>query len=677
MKKILIILTICASFFIFQIALLFYDHHVTQRFFDFYPGEYSYEISVAGELSVDETEGFQINLMRLLNEYDLYCYQRLYLNHQGHPELIVWAYTEDSYYFDNVYLTKGKLTAINLGDYYYSNDGEKKGLIFNPIRNNSLKLYHLSDFSNQNKSIYIPYYLFTYADGAEQIYHAFAADLRALYPDLIISTARGHRHRVEVSLDRIHSIFAILTGMLVIIGLNIMIIKQTKKIQILKLEGYGNGYLYQKYVLGYAGLILLTSLTTNIIMYLLYIKTSLNNARLFLNLLFTPNIALIISIFGFSFISFIAILLINPNLALKGKNYLKKQKLLNYIVMLLLIIFATGTVIEGAGLIGRFSFMIINEKQYLTRIENLYYGWSIKPEYIAYSDIGIEGAKKMHEYLRAENNMIEVRMFEPIKIGRKEINIFEATKNYVRQYISEELATELTNMPYILIPENLAHLQEQISNIMRNYWYTRYGSYEEIIYPWQKFAVIDPWLFIHNGINISNAIIIVSDSFGVNLSTSTYFTYLGDKNEAQLFYDELCLHFDTIPESIIESVMSQYQTFKVMFVQYSLKNFLPIFLATILAIGANSYLIAVLNCEINEKRYAVLKCEGKTTFALIKDELITCFILLFLAEVILLYFVKMDFRELLTVIGIYFAFNVLILWCVTNYRMRNFAEKLR
>jgi len=174
---------------------------------------------------------------------------------------------------------------------------------------------------------------------------------------------------------------------------------------------------------------------------------------------------------------------------------------------------------------------------------------------------------------------------------------------------------------------------------------------------------------------IHNAVVIVVDDFGVNLTGNSYFTHVGNALDAQTYYDNLCLGLDTLPISRIVSVKDSYMSVKAFYFQ-NFWFFLSVFLMVLLAIGVNIYHIAVLNCEIHVKKFAILKSEGRNTFALIWNELKICIILLLIAEVILLRFMNI-ITSLIWIIGIYFMLDLLLLWCVTGYRMRNFAERLR
>jgi hypothetical protein len=675
MKKLLPVLAIFAGFFIFQAALVRYDMYVTERFFDFFPGDSYFELSISGQLSVAETAEFQENLTRLLDSRGLYCYQRLY----AEREYIAWVYTEDPYYFGNVYLTNGKLSAVRPGDYYFSDDGEQRGVIYSPIRDKSYKLYHLSDFTDKHKSVFIPYILYTYADDAEIVCRSFAGDLRALYPGLTISFQASELHRGAGNepVNYAYLLFAVLTGATVIIGLNAAIISQAKKIQILKLEGYGSARIYVRYVLGHAGLVLLAAAAAMGVLYALYIKTDFANARSFLALLAPPCAAFAASVLAFSAASFAAILLIDVNPGIKGKSPLKGQKPLSYAVFALLLVCAAATVVEGAGYLRLYLSALVTERAYLARIENLYRGSYIKPEYTAQlGNIDASGALRLNAYLRAENDMAEVAALGVVNIEGRQVAVFKVSRNYARKYIPGAPSGGPADEPYLLLPENLSRLREQIYKALDTAEYRGFEGLGEVVFYRGRFAAVDPALYVYKGLNVPNAAVLVSGSFGAILTTGSYFTYAGDERAAQAYYDGLCEQFGTLPLSKIESVESAYIYQKSLFRRILLFE-LPIFFAVLLAVITNAFHIAALNCELHGKRYAVLRSEGVSALALTQNEAGACACLLLFAGAVSLRFTRAGFWELTAVICAYFVLHMALLWLVTERRTKNFAERLR
>ena len=681
MKRILVILIIATTFFAFRTAFHKFDRYITSMFFDFNPGSNSFELSLSGELDEDGVKDFQENLLRLLDEYNLYSYQRLHVDHEV-TEYIVWAYTSDPYYFDNVFLTKGRLTAINPGDYYFSNDGDQKGQIFNPVRNKNYKLYHLDDFRNEHKSIFVPYILVSYADNPEPVYNELANELKALYPDFHVDTIMHHWHgswgfgNEELNYDDI--VFAVINGMMVIICLSILIIGQSKKIQLLKLEGYGNWSIYRKYVLRYIALILAVVLIANFALFLIYIETDIHSAGKFISLLVTPNLISAVSLFALSMISFYTVMLININMAVKGQSSLNKQKTLSYMAKVLLIVFTTGTIINGFYYVKLYYSIITTEQQYLRRIEHLYHAPNILPHYLAEAvdieNFNIENAILRNEHLKEEINLFEIMLYERITINGKEILVFTASDNYMQQYISNVSYEATDNVSNIIIPENLLHLQEQILSYLN--WNTFLGKMNTIAHTQFNIATVNPWIYITDGIDVHNAVVIIDDEPRVNLSGDSYFKYDGNVHEAQTYYSRVSSGFDTPPVSRIDSVTDLYIYARAFFVQ-NFSTLLPVFIITLLVVATNTLFIAILNCEIHSKKYAILKSEGRSTFTLIVGELKISVVLLLIAQAIIFWVMDIDPMSVLLLMGLYFALDVMLLWSITNRKMKKYSDRLR
>jgi len=681
MKKILVIFVIITTFFVFQSALEKFDDLILRNFNSFSSTGQFFDFAISGEIKEDEVAEFQETFLQLLDEFELNAYQRIYINR----EYILWAHTSDENFLRNILLTVGTLTAINPGDFFFSNDGSERGIIFNPIRNKNYRIYHLSDFRNPHRSIFNPYVLFTDATDAESIYRAFESEFRMLYPTLPVFSdmSESHCHGTEggtVSYEDI--LFAILTGLLVILGLNVAIIRQTKKIQILKLEGYSNWQIYKKYVLRYLGLILLVALGANIGLYVFYIETSVENAMPFLRYLIMPNLIFVISLFIASAISFATILMIDVNLAVKGKSSLKQQKDLNYIVKVLLIVFTTLIVLNGVDYIRRYHNIVTTESRYLDQIENLYTVAHMNPQAMGrLSEFSFETEEKVLEHLKRENNYFELMYLseETIRNGRERILVTQASREYVWQYLSSVIADQMSESgSYILIPENLGNRKEDIyAELSQNFMYAGFGGLGTImIYPQIQWSSIIPYDYITFGMNITNAIFLVNNSDLFNIGFQSYFRFDGDPAEAQAYFDNIYLNYGALSSVIIESVEAQYMFFRAFFLQ-DLQIALPIFIMIIFAIIANASQLAVLNCEINDRRYAILKSEGRRPISLIIDELKVSAFLLVIAQTILYVFMEIPLIDVIFIISAYFAIESLLLWGTTAFQTRHFAERLR
>jgi len=684
MKRILIILVTIAAFFTFQSALKKYDNFILDRFISVSPNNKPFHFAVSGELDTGEIADFQKNLLQLLDKYELNCYQRFTKD----QEYMLWTYTNDENYLNGIPLTEGVLSAIHPGDYYFSNDGNKKGVIFNPIRNKNYKIYHLDDFSSKYKSIFNPYELFTYESDAELVYAGFKAEFQELYPNMsIFSTLLdlGAHEESDMTIRYEDVIFSILTAAMVILVLNVIIIKQTKKIQILKLDGYSNWQIFRSEVLQYLGLIVLIQLIANVIMYFCYIETSLKNAVPFLKYLIAPNFIFILSLVILSVFSFTAILMIDINLAVKGKSSLKKQKNLNYAMKISLIVFTTLIVLNGMDYLKQYCGIVTTEPKYLNQVKNLYNATYVKPEYTGKMDKqGFLGKQKnVQDYLKKEHQFFELRHLEQVIIekGKTNILVAEASKEYVNQYMQQLLTESINNgKDYVLIPKSLENQKERIyEELSQKVEYVGFDNLslgDIVIYSQTSVNPFEPYDYIHYGFDISNAVLLVKDRELGSIGSHSYFRYYGDPSGVQEYFDNLCLHYQAKPYITIESIQEQYVFDKAFFIQ-EFKVFLPIFIMIILAIITNTYQLSVLNCEINDKKYAILKSEGRNTMYLIFDEVKVCIFLLFAAETVLYVFMNIAFGNLIFIIGIYFIMDLLLLWCTTGFRMKHFAERLR
>lgn len=681
MKRILIILVIIACFFNFQSALTKYDELIFDRFIDYNVGEENFTFAISGELDTIDINEFHQTFERLLDKYKINSYQRLVIDN----EQILWTNTSDENYLNNIVLTEGKLSAINKGDYYFSNDGDKKGTIFNPIRNENYKIYHLSDLSNKHKSIFNPYELATYEENSDLVYNSFVDEFESLFPNLSVDAFSSESHKEPITVDYENIVLALVMSLMVILGLNTIIIKQTKKIQVLKLEGYGNWQIYRSQILKYLGLILFIEIAINIILYVYYIDTSFENAKPFLMYLIVPALIFSVSLFIFSIISFITISLININSAMKGKSSLKNQINFNYIIKVALIISTTFIILNGINYLERYTHIVTTEKEYLNNIKNLYNTAGVKPQYlVAFSEVGsdeedIKKEEQIKNYLVQENSYFEMSFLEELPIDNSRYNILvrNVSKEYVEINLSKEIAEKIKGDNYVLIPQNLINEEEIILESLNS---VMYGGFSEIggvlTYPDKELKNIVPYDYLHYGVNAPDIILFVSESsYGIG-SGIAYFKYDGNSTEAQESFDNVYTEYNKDSPLYVESVKEQFESQKAFFMQ-EFKTILPIFFVIVFAIFINTYQQSMLNCEINEKKYAILKSEGNSTFALILDELKVVVLLLLVAQTTLYKLMNIPFGDAAFIITLYLVIDILVLWITTHLKTRHFSESLR
>jgi len=679
MKRLLIILVIISSFFTFQSALKKYDQFVLNRFVSFQHNETNFEFAISGDLTKNETNAFQKNFEQLLNTYNIYAYQMLFIDN----EYILWTNTKDESYLNHISLTKGMLSSIDKGDYHFSNDGDSKGDIFNPIKNKNYKIYHLGDFSNKHKSIFNPYTLYTDEVEPESTLNHFVDEFRSLYPNIVVEffTSEGHSEDPATT-SYSDLLFVILTSLMVILVLNVIITQQAKKIQILKLEGHSNWKIYKNHVLSYLFTIALIQVIVSASFYFYYIETSLENAKPFLVYLLVPNLVFFISLFGLSIASFLSILWININSTIKGKSSLATQKNLGYVLKIGLVVFTTLVVLEGIGYVQRYYRIVTTEQTYLQNINNLYNTTYTRPEYLAAAG-GIESAEKLQkvaEYLDQVNDRFEMSALDSISVdqGGKELLISRVSATYTRQNISEEIANQLKDdQQYLIIPEKLLHQKEEIVYTLEQDM--RYGGFsgigEVFVYSHAALSTVIPNDYLRYGLNVSDVIFFI-DQPGVGMSLTNYFKYDGDLKQAIEYFDQVSLEHGAQPTIMVESVADLYRFWKAFFLQ-EFKVILPIFLMIILAIVTNTYQLSILNCEINRKKYAILKSQGSRNIDLIWREVGITIFLLLVAETILYQLMSIPLGSLISIIMVYLIIDIVVLWVTVCLKMRKFSEILR
>lgn len=671
MKKVLLLLVIIVNFFAFQSALKKYDELVLLNFNQFTESDQTFILALSGTLSAADTQQFQTDFDQLLTEYKINCYQRTYQDNQ----YILWTNTNDQHYLKNIPLTEGSLTVLEAGDYYFSDMSGQQGELFNPIKNEVFKLYYLNDFSDPLKSVFNPYYLQISGTDNEASFERFTEALRAMYPNLAVFTSSEASHVQQQQIEYRDVASAILTGLLVILILNAIIIRQTKKVQLLKLEGYSNWEIYLDQVGKYLGVVTLVTILTNFGLYWLFIHTNFASAKPFLGYLSIPVLIFLVGMVLFSGLSFVAISLINPNTAIKGKSALEKQKVFNYILKVGIVSLTTIIVVQSIGQIKQYINLATTEADYLARIEHLYTAAYRNPQSMGtINEFHPEADLAVKEQLSQENDYFETTMLEPFAVGNQQNFLFGMGD----QAFAEQQFQIKTVGTTLLIPEPLIAQQKEILAGLGTIERSRLqlAGAKVTGYQAEQAQALLPNDYLYHGNHLANTIYLITDAVSMNISNSSFFTFSGDEPAAQAYFDQLYQEAGYASTELVRPVKSGYLSDKFLFME-EFKLFMPVFVMILLVIIINSLQLSLLDCAINDKKYALQKSEGSSNWSVLGWELSVNFFLLLIAEVILYQFTDLSLRELLVITISYAALDVLLFWSMTSYQQRHFAERIR
>lgn len=189
-------------------------------------------------------------------------------------------------------------------------------------------------------------------------------------------------------------------------------------------------------------------------------------------------------------------------------------------------------------------------------------------------------------------------------------------------------------------------------------------------------VIIASFFNFQSAVNTSDIILFVYEGTSGIGSSIAYFKYDGNSTEAQEYFDNVYLEHNEVSPFYVESVEEQYNSQRAFFLQ-EFKTILPIFIVIILAIFINTYQQSMLNCEINDKKYAILKSEGSSTIALILGELKVVVLFLLVALAILYKLMDFPFGDAAFIITFYLVIDGLVLWITTHIKTRHFSESLR
>jgi hypothetical protein len=414
---------------------------------------------------------------------------------------------------------------------------------------------------------------------------------------------------------------------------------------------------------------------SNIILYCYYINTTFQNAKPFLFILVIAILIFIVSLFVLSIISFMTVFLIKINLAIKGKSYLGKQKNYNYAIKVLLIVSTTIIVLNGTQYLKQSYNILTTESSYLKNIKDLFNITYLEPQYMGYlEEIDLEKENQVKQYLAKENNYFELADLFTIDSKGNERLIYKVSKEYVDKNLSLETTEKLKDeKKYLLIPKEFSNQRDIILESLQQL--APYEVDEIILYPETELEFMIPYHYIEYGDTTLENILYIDNSLS-SLGLKSFFTFNGNRDEAQKYYEEVSLKHGSKPLEYVESVKEKYVIEKAFFYQ-EFMIILPIFIMILIAILLNTCQLALLNCEINDKKYALLKSIGKSNFGLLIEELGIAAMLLLIAETILHLFMDISYSHLTIIIFVYLSVDILVFWIITSLKMKHFAERLR
>lgn len=675
MKKILYLLIIILTFFTFQGALKKYDDLLSRNFNHFSSGKTAYTLAISGNLSAGETEKFQEDFDELLQKYQMDAYQRLY--EVSTNEYLLWTNTSDANYLKNVPLQVGELTPIKKGDYYASRDEKARHTIFNPIQNEGYKIYYLSDFTHPLKSIYTPYAFAIHTKNPTETFEAFTQEIQANYPMLSIFPSVGEDYFPQPKTEYRELLTALMTGLMVILALNSLIVQQRKKVQFMKLEGYSNFEIYLEFVLKPLWKLVLLIILTNSGLYLLKIHTSFKNALPFLNYLLIPNLILFIGLLLFSCLSFFSIVLVNVNETVKGKSTLEKQKIFNYLIKVGVICVTGLIVLEGVTQMKQVAHLLLTEKQYEKRIENLYSVYSVKPESLGkVGEFNPEKELQVKAELTQKNKYFEMTPLEPLPVAGDTLLFSLTNYDFVKQ-ITPTIKLPTGKEGLILIPEKLASQKtdilaallknERAKSTLKQPLIATYSASNQLFLP--------PSDYLKYGEN-SNIVFVATEALGLNISNTSYFTFTGTTQEAQNYFDNLYEENGTESTVMLQAVKASYAQPKFYFME-KFKMLLPIWGLVISVIVINSLQLGLFDQEINKKRNALLLIEGREMRALYGKELELNILLVCVAGLLLFQVTELKIPEIIVLTLSYCFLDTVLFAGLAHRKARKFLEVLR
>jgi hypothetical protein len=191
----------------------------------------------------------------------------------------------------------------------------------------------------------------------------------------------------------------------------------------------------------------------------------------------------------------------------------------------------------------------------------------------------------------------------------------------------------------------------------------------------QPVQTLLPFTYVQQGLEAADVIFIIPTNSVTEFSSSSYFTYIGNTDQAQEYYDTVSRSSGVLPIYTVESLRDNYFSWKADLI-YDIRSILPVLGMIGITVFVNAFQTAQQSNEINRKRYAIRKTEGEKTISVIFHEVIVHCLLFSLTLLGLSLFSNLSLMYLVLLTLVLLMIDLLVLFSVTSTKTKNLVASL-
>ncbi len=544
--------------------------------------------------SDDKNEKLLIYLKECLDRYHINAYQFSF--DDVSQQNIIFAYSDDEDYCQRILLEEGQIDALKEFEEYSSNHES--------LDHRLLSFFHLTEFQltpftlSHPKFHLMSGYTFTYKN-KEDVDHLIA-DLKDFDSTIQITFEPKSKHQ-EVEKNYEHLIYFVLCISIIIFSLLTVMLKETKKIGIMKQEGISSFQIYIHLFLKDLYLFMPIYILAHFIFIFAtgykFVKLVDFGWIMLFHSLIAYGMTILISI-----ILYILILQIPPNQMMKGKSYLKN--IYHSLLVLKCVVLLLGISMIATGL-SSCSQLITAQLQHKAQIEKYHNLYRVLGIY-TYGDA--HNTDKQKEFNEISKILVEQNhgfYFEETYLTDQNGNLvshYFVDDNYLSKYHEfDNLKRETLT---VILPNNDAQKLQELFELNYGYLFKE----DEIEYIRMDINEAENFSLSYLETNQLNpfSIIEVSQFDGIGIN---YYYFDGKAENAQKAFDQLLIDHGIKPSFSIKSCLKVYEKNR----KQEIKTQIPILIKTALFI----LLIIVINLQMiemmiekNRKRYVLERIEG-------------------------------------------------------------------
>ena len=627
--------------------------------------------------SIDPTissNDFVESFKNCLDQSDLNVYKELITNESNKTvyDRLFFMYANDPEYQSKLILCdEDGFVGLKNFSHYSSHDLSKENCLFTIFDSRIYGIYPLGSESVGFSNIgYYSLYSNNIDSQANQV-KQFSILFKKAFGDSVtydLTTDQVHRDpNLNYGISTQQIILIILFTCLLTIILNGKLFSQQKIISQLKLEGNSAIEIFWKLVIKQYLLALPSIIITYCVLSIIFIG-SIGTAYhyFYLNLLRLTILYLIV-VLAMSLILFLLIYLVPINLSLKGHSFNLRVKKTFQIIKIVILVLTLPIIVNGVSSIKDMVTLLGNNSALNKLYDNMYKFSGVKTGALTYDPqtnsysmyFPLETQENIYSKLRSNNSVfnyaIQTSYASDDPITYTVVNI-----DYLSAYgIDGEIDT---NKDALIIPKSLKNtsgIEDDARKVYANFSSSSTAADIDdtpIVYS-DKLKNFD-YSFItpSRGINPNQIFIYKSSKASSLISSSIYFVYNGDVQQAQDYIDSLWKDYDLSSQYNIISVKNQYHLYYNKLVLNKLPSILSFIIALVTYIILDLQILKI-DYVINQKRYFLEYIEGIRFGLFYKDTLLNSLIIIIITILSCYLHPKYNYAKIISIYLILFIFE--------------------